>query len=181
MDGQACPRRLATLVAMTIGVLTATAAPALANGIDLPTREARQGDEIGVTGHFWLTCCPPNTPVEHVKLFLVGGSQPDESERVLLFDVAANEEGVISTEFTVPFVAPGSYRLEACGGLPGAVACLPEGRFTVLLGPPSPSHIASPPADGDGPGWSLSVLGLLIIGAAATVAYFARRRRWIPD
>jgi hypothetical protein len=164
------------MILMIIGSLVSIASPVLANGIDLPTRKAMQGDEITVTGHFWLTCCPPNTPVEHVKLFLVRGPHLEESERVLLFDVAANRKGFISTVFTVPQVAPGRYRLEACGGLPGQVACLPEGRFRVLLGTPSPTSTPTPRANGEESGWSLSVLALLAAGSAAVVSYFVRRR-----
>jgi hypothetical protein len=170
-------RRPTTIVVMTLGMLTCLTSPALANGIDLPTREAMQGDEITVTGHAWLTCCPPNTPVEHVQLFLLRGSGLDESERVLLFDVAANEEGVISTVFAVPHAPPGRYRLEACGGLvAGGSPCLPEGGFRVLLGPSSPSPTASPYANDEDPGWSLSVLALLVIAGAIALAYFLRRR-----
>jgi hypothetical protein len=165
---------------MTMGVVTAIASPAFANGIDLPTREAMQGDEIVVTGHAWLTCCPSNTPVEHVRLFLLRGAGLEESQRVLLFDVAANEEGVISTAFTVPWVTPGHYSLEACGGLTAEGGpCLPEGRFTVLSGPPSPIATAptSQRADGEAPGWPLATLVLLMIGGAAAMAYFLNRRR----
>jgi hypothetical protein len=166
------------LVAMTIGVLTSTASPALANGIDLRTREAMQGDEVPVTGHAWLTCCPTNTPVEHVQLFLLqGGSVLDESERVLLFDVAANEDGVISTVFTVPWVTPGRYRLEACGGLVVEDSpCLPEGRFTVLMAPPSPSPASNPDPGGEDSSWLVPVMTVLVIGSAAAVAYFLSRR-----
>jgi hypothetical protein len=170
-------RRSVALVAMAFGAVIAMASLALANGIDLPTREAMQGDEINVTGHAWLTCCPPDTPVEHVQLFLVEGSALEESQRVLLFDAAANEEGTISTAFTVPYVSPGRYRLEACGGLtPETAPCLPEGRFTVLIGP-SPSSSASPtPIGEEDPGWSSQVLALLIIGGASGLAYLLGRR-----
>jgi hypothetical protein len=169
-------RRPTTLAVMILGWLTCMASPALANGIDLPTRKAMQGDEITVSGHAWLTCCPTNTPVEHVQLFLCEGPCWKSPKQVLLLDVAANEEGFISTVFTVPWVTPGRYRLEACGGLiVGAGPCLPEGRFTVLLGPPSPSPIASPAPDED-PGWSLPVLALLLIGGATAFTYFLRRR-----
>jgi hypothetical protein len=176
--------RPATILAMTIGVLTSAASPALANGIDLPTREAMQGDEITVTGHAWLTCCPSHTPVEHVQLFLLRGSGLDESERVLLFDVPANEEGFISTEFAVPHVPPGRYRLEACGGLNVEDApCLPEGRFTVLLGPPSPTPPPTPNPHpiGDETDWRLPVLAVLVIGGATVVAYLLNRRRSTPN
>lgn len=177
MSGRASRRRTIVIV-MTIGVLTSLAPSASANGIDLLTREARQGDEVRVTGHAWLTCCPTGTPIEHVKLFLVRGPSYDASVRVLLFDVAATEEGLISTVFTVPYVAPGRYRLEACGGLPGAVACLPEGRFTVLLGPPSPASTPSPLPDVESsPDWVLPMFALLAIAAAAVIPYFLGRRR----
>jgi hypothetical protein len=170
-------RRPTALVVTTLGVLTCLAPSALANGIDLPTREAMQGDEIAVTGHAWLTCCPPNTRVEHVQLFLVEGPALEESQRVLLFDVAANAAGTISTVFTLPYVAPGRYRLEACGGLvAGGPPCLPEGRFTVLLGPPSPSPTASPAPGGEDPGWLLAMVALLVIGGATALAYFLKRR-----
>jgi len=175
-------RRPATLVALTIGVVTSIAPSALANGIDLPTREAMQGDEISVTGHAWLTCCPTNTPVEHVQLFLVRGSGLNESERVLLFDVAANQEGVISTEFTVPWVEPGRYRLEACGGLTaGSGPCLPEGRFTVLLGPPSPTATPNPQPSDDEADWWLPAIALGLIGVATAVASFLNRGRPTPN
>jgi hypothetical protein len=169
-------RRFDTLVAMTIGAVTSIASPAFANGIDLPTREAMQGDEIRVTGHAWLTCCPANTPVEHVQLFLVRGSVLNESERVLLFDVAANEEGLISTVFTVPWVTPGRYRLEACGGLvAGGPPCLPEGRFIVLLGPPSLASTPKPHPTGDERNQWLPVLAVLVVVVATGVTYLNRR------
>ena len=169
-------RRPATLVVMTLVVLVCIASTAFANGIDLPTREARQGEQIAVTGHAWLTCCPPSTPVEHVQLFLVKGSALEESQRVLLFDVAANEEGTISTAFTVPYVAPGRYRLEACGGLtPETAPCLPEGGFTVHVGL-SPSSAASPAPDDEDPGWLLPVLAVLVVGGASALAYLFRSR-----
>lgn len=171
-----------TLVAVTIGVVTSIASPAFANGIDLPTREAMQGDEISVTGHAWLTCCPSNTPVEHVQLFLVRGSVLNESERVLLFDVAANEEGVISTVFTVPWVTPGRYRLEACGGLvAGGPPCLPEGRFIVRIGPPLPTSTTNHHPIGDERNWWLPVLAVLVVGGATAVAYTVNRRSRTPS
>jgi len=136
-----------------------------------------QGDEITVTGHAWLTCCPTNTPVEHVRLYLVRGSILEETERVLLFDVAANEKGFVSTIFTVPYVKPGRYHLEACGGLTqGGSPCLPEGRFTVLPGPPSPTPTAAPRADEEETGWSFPIPALLAIASAAAVAHLVRRR-----
>jgi hypothetical protein len=174
-------RQSGTLVAMTIGVVTSIASPALANGIDLPTREAMQGDEISVTGHAWLTCCPTNTPVEHVQLFLCEGPCWKSPQQVLLFDVPANEEGVISTVFTVPWVTAGRYRLEACGGdrSDGSI-CLPEGRFTVLLGPPSPTPTPNQHPIGDETGWRSPVLVMLVIGVATAVAYFLNRRSRTP-
>ena len=175
-------RRPATLVAMTIGLVTSFASSALANGVDLPTRKAMQGDEITVTGHAWLTCCPTNTPVEHVQLFLVSGSGMSESERVLLFDIAANDEGVISTKFTVPWVEPGRYGLEACGGLTaGSGPCLPEGPFTVLLGPPSPIATPNPQPRGDEGDWWLPAIALGLVGVATGVAYFWNRRKPTPN
>lgn len=174
-----CPlfRRLATLFAMTAGVVTSMPSPALANGIDLPTRQAMQGDEISVTGHAWLTCCPTNTPVEHVQLFLCEGPCWKSPQQVLLFDVPANEEGVISTVFTVPWVTPGRYRLEACGGdhSDGSI-CLPEGRFTVLLGPPSPTPTPNQHPIGDETDWWLPALVMLVIGVATAIAYLLNRR-----
>lgn len=47
--------------------------PSWANGIDLPQRSGNPGDRITVTGHDWLTCCPPNTPVERVRLYMIVG------------------------------------------------------------------------------------------------------------
>jgi len=177
LSGRASRHRIA-LVVMTIGVLLCMAPSASANGIDLLTREARQGNEISVTGHAWLTCCPTNTPIEHVRLFLFRGPSYDASVRVLLFDVAANEEGVISTEFTVPYVAPGRYRLETCSGATGEVICIPEGRFTVLLGPPSSASTPSPLPDVErSPDWVLPMFALLAIAAAAVIPRFLRRRR----
>lgn len=114
--------------------------PAWANGIDLPQRSASPGDEITVTGHNWLTCCPQNTPVERVRLYLLGDepladrSPLDPSEGLILFETNADASGTIETSFTIPQVAPAVYRLEACGDDPqDNWICLPEGEFTVVL------------------------------------------------
>jgi hypothetical protein len=126
---------LVLLPALLLGALLA-AEPAVANGVDLQRRAGKPGERIEVAGHDWLTCCPPNTPVEHVALFLLRGS-----ERFRLFDVPASREGAIQADFKVPSVPAGTYRLEVCsrgpdrsGVAPGAT-CLPvEENFTVLAG-----------------------------------------------
>ena len=166
-------RRTTVIVLVALSWLLGSGSDALASGIDLPTREARQGAEVQVAGHAWLSCCPSNTPVEHVKLFLVEGTFPDEV-RVLLFDVPADSEGVISTVFTVPYVEPGRYRLEACGGMPGQEACLPEGRFTVLVGP-SPTSSASAEGE-DALGWVQPTFVVLALGAVMLLALLRWRR-----
>lgn len=103
--------------------------PAWANGIDLPHRSGSPGEQVTLIGHDWLTCCPPNTPVEHVRLYMI----IDET-RLQLFDVAADTDGSITASFNVPDVPPGNYQLEACSDDPqGNRICLPEGEFTVLL------------------------------------------------
>lgn len=114
--------------------------PAHANGLDLPQRSASPGDEITVTGHDWLTCCPQNTPVERVRLYLLGDepladrSPLDPLDGLILFQTKADATGTIATIFTVPQVPAGVYRLEACGDDPqGNWICLPEGEFTVVL------------------------------------------------
>jgi hypothetical protein len=100
---------------------------------------------------------------------------------VLLFDIPANEEGVISTVFTVPWVSPGRYRLEACGGNPsGGFICLPEGRFTVLLGPPSIASTPNRHPIGDERNWWLPVLAVLVVGGVTAVAYSLNRRSRSP-
>lgn len=164
--------RLSSLVALSLLVawmMLETASRAFANGIDLPTREAGQGEEVHVTGHAWLTCCPSGTPVEHVKLFLVEGSWPNEV-RMLLFDVSATPEGDITTAFTVPYVEPGRYRLEACGGMPGQEACLPEGPFTVLVG-------QAPRNGADAWVWGLPAFVLLVVGLGALLLQRGHRPR----
>jgi hypothetical protein len=174
------------LVVTSVGLLlvcVVAPTPALANGIDLVIREAKQGDQVPVTGHQWLTCCPPNTPVEHVQLFLIV-----ENERVLLFDVSANERGEINTAFTVPYVTLGRYRLEACGGITVQDApCLPEGRFNVLPGPPSPTLSPSGKASAapsklthessDGLGRLAVAAGLIVFVAGMAVASYIWFRR----
>jgi hypothetical protein len=114
--------------------------PAWANGIDLPQRSGSPGDEITVTGHHWLTCCPENTPVERVRLFLLGdepwprASPHDPSDGLVLFETNADESGTIETTFTIPQVPPAIYQLKACGDDPhGNWICLPEGEFIVVL------------------------------------------------
>lgn len=102
---------------------------AWANGIDLPQRSGSPGEQITLVGHDWLTCCPPNTPVAHVRLSMIVNE-----ERLQLFEVAADPDGNITATFTIPDLPPGNYRLEACSDDPqGAWICLPEGEFTVLL------------------------------------------------
>lgn len=123
------------LPALVMGTLL-VAQPAVANGVDLQKRVGRPGERIEVAGRDWLTCCPPNTPVEHVELFLLG-----RGERFRLFDVPASREGAIRADFKVPPIPAGAYRLEVCsrgpdlpGVSPGAT-CLPvEKNFTVLVG-----------------------------------------------
>jgi hypothetical protein len=119
-------RGLAVLSAVAVTVLIC-AAPALGNGVDLRVREGRPGERIRIRGHDWLTCCPRNTPVRHVELYLALPAR-----RLPLFDVAADRQGRIAATFDVPSVRPGRYELEACGRGPGDQICLPEGRFTVL-------------------------------------------------
>jgi len=122
---------------------------ALANGVDLPVREGISGERVRVSGHDWLTCCPSNTPVEHVELFLIA-----HGRRIRLFDVTADRKGRISAAFTVPQVRGGTYRLEACSRDPGGTICLPEGLFRVL-----PSSLA---ATGAPLAWPLALAVLLI-------------------
>lgn len=123
-------------------ILLALSGTAFANGIDLPKKSGVPGEEISLVGHDWLSCCPRNTPVQHVRLFLVRGDR-----RIELFDATPNEAGEIETSFIVPNVRPGRYRLEACseglqGGDPDASSpseiCLPEGRFRITAGEPMP-------------------------------------------
>jgi hypothetical protein len=178
MADRASHRSRTVLVVLTVGMWAYDSIPALANGIDLPDRQARQGEEVPVTGHAWLTCCPPNTPVEHVRLFLVQGDGLDESERVLLFDVAADVDGAISTAFTVPYVAPARYRLEACGGLTGQGPCLPEGHFTVLPRPPSPTEAAPEAPKDSGIAGDFLIFWVLVIAAMGSAWWwFVRQRR----
>lgn len=127
-------------VTLLVAALFSLGLPAWANGIDLPQRSGSPGDEITVTGHNWLTCCPENTPVERVRLYLLGDepladrSPLDPSEGLILFETNADASGTIETTFTIPQVAPAAYRLEACGDDPqGNWICLPEGEFTVVL------------------------------------------------
>lgn len=114
--------------------------PALANGVDLPKRNGTPGEVISVVGHDWLACCPKNTPVRHVRLFLLV-----RDRRILLFDTSPNDSGDIATSFTVPTLRPGRYQLEACseglqGGDPNFTPiCLPEGRFRILDVPQLPN------------------------------------------
>ena len=128
--------RFRLILLSALAVLVATdPRVAKANGIDLPKLAGKPGERIDVVGHNWLTCCPRNTPVEHVELFLL-----TDTERLRLFDVPADEEGAIRAAFEVPSVPPESYSLEACSRgpeLPGVApgtTCLPEGNFTILAG-----------------------------------------------
>lgn len=170
--------QLATVVVSIVG-FSLIAGTASANGVDLADRQGRPGEVIFVTGHSWLTCCPSNTPVEHVGLFIV----VDDLERLELFDVSADAEGVIVAEFVVPNLEPGRYTLEACGGLSEqSVACLPEGRFTVLPGPfvtASPSDGARTPPTGlsNGRSWSMLIGTVAVVALVAGAAFALRRQR----
>ena len=169
---------------MTIGLVTSLASSALANGIDLPTHEAMQGEEISVTGHAWLTCCPTNTPVEHVRLFLCEGPCWKSAKQVLLFDVAANEEGVISTVFTVPWVTPGRYRLEACGGRIGEGGPpfrKDDSRSSSGHRRPTPGRPRSRMQIARDRAGGCRYLPCSFIGGATAVVYFLIRRRPTPN
>lgn len=72
--------RLILLSALAVLVLTDPGV-AKANGIDLAKLSGKPGERIEVVGHNWLTCCPQNTPVEHVELFLL-----IDTDRLRLFD-----------------------------------------------------------------------------------------------
>lgn len=115
-------------IALLIIAAVLAPTPALANGVDLQKTRGIVGEQIQVVGHDWLTY--PSTPVQHVELHLLSGS-----ERIILFDVPANSEGDISASFRVPNLTPGAYSLQACSWGPGTrenLICLPEGEFTVL-------------------------------------------------
>lgn len=127
--------RMLLFLALVLGTLL-VAQPAAANGVDLQKRVGKPGERIEFAGHDWLTCCPANTPVEHVELFLLSGS-----ERFRLIDVPASQEGAIQGDFRVPSIPAGTYRLEVCSsgpdlpGVPPGATCLPvEETFTVLAG-----------------------------------------------
>lgn len=165
------PSCLLHLPTLALGALLVAQA-AMANGADLTTRQGRPGERIEVSGHDWLTCCPQNTPVEHVELFLLAGT-----ERLRLFDMPANREGAIQAAFEVPALPAGTYRLEVCsrgpelpGVSPGAT-CLPvEGNFTVLAGHASDvggSPLIVPLAIGSG----------VLVAVAVVSALLYRRRR----
>jgi hypothetical protein len=159
------------LPALLLGALV-VAEPAAANGVDLQNRAGEPGERIEVAGHGWLTCCPANTPVGHVALFLLQGG-----ERLRLFDLRPNREGTIQGAFEVPSIRPGSYRLEVCsrgpdrpGVAPGAT-CLPaEETFTVLAGEAT--------SDGPAPPTRLLAIGVataLVVLAAAALLFRWRR------
>jgi len=131
-----------------------------ANGIDLPQRSGSPGEQVTVTGHFWLTCCPPNTPVEHVRLYMI-----IDEERFQLFDVAADNDGNMKASFTVPDIPAGSYELEACGDDPqGDRICLPEGEFIVLLA-------------GTGTAGVFVIVGIAVLLTVIVVLIIRQRRR----
>jgi hypothetical protein len=165
----------ATLL-LAVGVV-GPALPAWANGIDLPQRSASPGDEITVTGHDWLTCCPQNTPVERGRLYLLGDeplaerSPLDPPDGLILFETSADASGAIETSFTVPEVPAGVYRLAACGDDPqDNWICLPEGEFTVVL-----------PVTGS-PGWpvALAAVSLAMTGSGMLITLRLATRREPP-
>ncbi len=168
----------------TVALLLLIEQGAMANSIDLH-REGRPGEGVVVRGHGWATCCSPITPREHLQLFLVG-----HDTRLLLVEVKATARGRFATSFEVPSVEPGRYELQACErpGNEEATLCVPEGRFVVLRGSPSPSPLptqTSPAVAGasDEATSDAVPVGLMAGGAAAgvaavsAVAYLMLRRR----
>ena len=145
--------------------------PAAANGVDLSRYQARPGEEVAVTGHFWLSPCCPSRAYEHVRLSLLNGD-----ERIELFDEPADRFGTVYASFTVPEVPPGVYRLQACGenesGSGSQADCRPGSAFQVLAG-----------GTGGGGGGSALVIALALVavlafaGSAAAVVLAMRRRR----
>lgn len=144
-----------------VAILLSLSGSAFANGIDLQKKSGVPGEEISLVGRDWLGCCPPNTPVQHVRLFLVRGDR-----RIRLLDATPNEAGVIETSFVVPNLRPGRYRLEACSeGLQGGARnaqpiCLPEGRFRIIA-------LAETPRTGK------QLVSLVLVGGGLLLAGFA--------
>jgi hypothetical protein len=173
VDVASCCRMSHFRSVVTLATLLAVAplSSAYANGIDLPARAAAPGTKLVVEGHDWLGCCPPRTPVAHVRLFLLDGGR-----RVRLFDARPTAHGVIRASFRVPNIESGSYALEACSeGLQGGdeeaqPICLPEGRLRVLGAAFLPST---------GPGlrlWLILPVAMTTVGVLLVVVTRARRR-----
>jgi hypothetical protein len=126
---------------LALGGWVGTAAP-VSVPADLERWAGFPGDAIPFTGADWLTCCPANTPMARVTVFLVGQGK----SRWRMGVATPDTTGVITGIARVPKVPPGRYAVEACGKWPkgpgfatGDDVCFPVPhdafRFRVKEGP----------------------------------------------
>ena len=158
--------RVALAAGFALAAAALVASAARANGLDLSQTAGKPGEEVGVAGHLWLTCCPQR-PYGRVRLYLIAGS-----DRIELFEERPDQFGSVFSTFEVPDVRPGVYELEPCGSDDDrgdqSLECRPSVAFQVLAGPA-----------GGGFGGTRLVAVLVPAGLLVTAAVFivAMRRR----